>query len=175
MKRLAALTGLAMVVLAVGACASDRIPGRPAASETSPPSAAPSSTNADNALPYDDPCSLLSSGDLRQLKALSAPTRDDLGTSHGCTVNTFSATINVGVRVNVGLAGFQANGGKLTSITIGSHQAKQDQEITAACTVAVGVSPSSRVDVTSSADEKADACPTAMQVAQLVEPKLPGG
>lgn len=173
MKRLAALTGLTAMLLAVVACATDEVPGRPAANETSVPSNAPSSRSANISLPYADPCSLLSARDLRQLKTLSPPSRDDLGTSHGCTINTFDATINIGVRINVGLAGFQANGGRLTSITIGDHQAKQDEEITAACTVAVGVSPSSRVDVTASADAAADACPVARQVAQLIEPKLP--
>jgi hypothetical protein len=59
-------------------------------------------------------------------------------------------------------------------IKIGDRPAKKLSGTTSgSCLVALEVSSSSRVDVTFLAPPKEDSCPTALRVAELVEPKLP--
>jgi hypothetical protein len=170
------LVVLVVLLSSVVACGADPIAGSPtsgAGSVVPPSTRLPSSPNPARSLPYDAPCSLLSSNDLQQLGASTPASRDDLLTSHGCSFETANASIDIGVRVNVGLAGFRADGGTITSPTIGHHAAKQDQDRTGSCVIALGVTNTSRVDVTATANNEADACPIALQVARLVEPKLP--
>jgi hypothetical protein len=45
--------------------------------------------------------------------------------------------------------------------------------VTGSCIIAMGVTSSSRVDVSLNSGPRVDPCPLALQVAQLVEPKLP--
>jgi hypothetical protein len=78
----------------------------------------------------------------------------------------------VAIRTNAGLAGFQASGETLHNITIGKHQAEQYANSTT-CYVAIGVSDSSRVDVSVTQILTGDPCPPAMTLANLIEPKLP--
>jgi hypothetical protein len=95
-----------------------------------------------------------------------------VGTAHSCEFTSSDYSVIVGIRTNVGLSGFQSSGGKVTAQSIGSHQAKQELD-SPTCTIAIGVSDSSRVDVTVTAIFNADPCQGAADVAKLVEPKLP--
>jgi hypothetical protein len=79
----------------------------------------------------------------------------------------------VAIRTNVGLSGFLANGGTVHDITVGTHQAKQVLDDSGSCVVGIGVSDSSRVDVTATPGATADPCPVAGKLANLIEPKLP--
>jgi hypothetical protein len=73
----------------------------------------------------------------------------------------------------VGLSGAQPNGGELKDIMVGRHQAKQLVDVSGSCGIFIGVTSSSRVDVSLNSGPRVDPCPLALQVAQLVEPKLP--
>lgn len=179
MKRFALLAGLAVLALGAAACNS-ATPGSPSA-QTQATQPAVTTPNGDgggsggggNGLPVDRVCSLLSSADLSQLGASSAPTEGTIGTAHTCEFDNAEGHVIVGVRTNVGLDGFNASGGTVKDITVGRHQAKQDVDNTGSCIIAIGVTTSSRVDVTVTGDGTTDPCPTSMAVANIVEPKLP--
>jgi hypothetical protein len=124
----------------------------------------------------DDPCALLSSADLQQLDASSPPSQDKVGTAHSCELDTADYHFGVDIRTDAGLSDFApvAGGGPVTAPDVGSHQAKEQADKNASsCTVAIGVSDSSRVDVTATGDGSTDPCPATLAVAKLVEPKLP--
>lgn len=180
MKYLAALAGSAIVVLGVAAC-SNPTGGQPTAGATTD-GRAPTSTRStpdsnspsgSGSLPADQPCSLLSSTDLSQLGVSSPVSTDAIGTAYACELDTSADHIIIAVRTNVGLNQFQASGGTVQDMTIGSHQAKQVVDNTGSCVVAIGVSDSSRVDVTVTGDGTTNPCPTAESVAHLVAQRLP--
>jgi hypothetical protein len=116
---------------------------------------------------------LLSSNDLAQIGVSSPPTPDMVGTAHDCSLTTSNYSIGVAIRVDVGLSGFVQSGGTVQNKPIGKHQAKEEVDNTGSCVIAIGVSESSRVDVTATGDGTTNPCPTAEHVAQLVEAKLP--
>jgi hypothetical protein len=124
----------------------------------------------------DNPCALLSSADLQQIDASSPPTQDKVGTANSCELDTADYHFGLDIRTDAGLAGFEpvAGGGPVTSPDLGSHQAKEQADRnSSSCTVVIGVSDSSRVDVTATGDGNTDPCPATLAVAKLVEPKLP--
>lgn len=177
MKRLVVLIGLAAVLVGASACNS-ATPGQASASTTTaggqPEATSPSSpSGGGTSLPVDHACSLLSSSDLAQLGASTSPTEEMVGTAHACDFSAGVVAMIVGIRTNVGLNGFQANGGTVRDLTIGRHQAKQVVDNTGSCVIGIGVTDSSRVDVTASGDGTSDPCPAATKLANIVEPKLP--
>jgi Protein of unknown function (DUF3558) len=180
-KRLVALAGLTAVLLGVAAC-NGSTTGQPSpattpAAVTSGPVTATSAPGGGaNSLPVDDPCSLLSSADLQQLGVSAPPTKDKVGTANSCELDTADDHFGVDVRTDGGLADFApvAGGGPVTAPDLGGHQAKEQADKNASsCTVAIGVSDSSRVDVTATGNGNTDPCPATLAVAKLVEPKLP--
>lgn len=178
MKCLTVLTCMAAVLLGVAACSSTTT-GQPVSTtqaggptSTNSPST-PTSAGGSGTLPVSHPCSLLSSNDFTTLGASSAPTEEMVGTAHSCDFDSSDFSMGVGIRTNAGLADFQPPGAAPKNITVGSHQAKQQSGDTGACTVAIGVSNSSRVDVVVTPISTGDPCPIALQIANLVEPKLP--
>jgi hypothetical protein len=128
-----------------------------------------------------DPCTLLSADGQAQL-GISGGKPDDKGTSRGCTwqlrgpQDTYFLT--VGIRDRAGL-GELPNDSRHTKLpNVGSHQAVQSAGGAGpgSCGVILGVTASSRVEasVIAGTDEQ-KACGLAMQLAGLVEPKLPTG
>lgn len=96
-----------------------------------------------------------------------------VGTAHSCELNTADYTVLLGIRTNVGLAGLVPTA-PVTDKTIDGHPAKEEKDDSASsCLVAIGVSGSSRVDVSVTGDGTTNPCPTAENVANLVAPKLP--
>jgi Protein of unknown function (DUF3558) len=185
-KRLVVLAGLAVTLMSVAACGST--PGQPTAVTTTAGGGAgqtsaagtsdePSSAGSGSgSLPVDQPCSLLSSSDLQQLNVSSPPSADKVGTANSCELDTAADHIGLDIRTDAGLADFDAvpNGGPVSDLTIGSHQAKQEADpSSSSCDVAIGVTSSSRVDVSTTGDGNTDPCPVAVAAAKLVEPKLP--
>lgn len=178
MKRLVVLAGMAAVLVGVAACNSPT-PGNPTStsgngqpSDSQP--ASPSSSMAGPALPVNDPCSLISSSDLEQLGASSPPSKDKVGGAPDCSIDTSSGNIGVTVLAHRGLAQLNVQG-PVTDRKVGSHQVKQMQYTSDSsdCLVAIGVTSSSRVDVSFEANGGVDACSNAFKAAQLVEPHLP--
>jgi len=167
-KRLVLLAGLAATMLGVAAC-NNATSGQPSPdTSTTQNQPATSNSGGGNTLPVGNPCSLLSSGDLSRLGATSTPTKNQIGTAYACELDNAEGHIIVGIRTNVGLQGYNASGGTVTDITVGSHQAKQEVDSTGSCIIALGVSSSSRVDITVTGDGTTNPCPTTMTVAQLV-------
>lgn len=171
---------LGFTALMVAGCSTQGRPTpTPPSSQDGLPSQVAASSSASTpgqsgaALPVDHPCSLLSPSDLRQVGVSVQPTEGMVGTAHECEFDSNDFSIDVGLRTNVGLADFQAAGGTVENTTIGSHQAKEAADSGGSCVVALGVSASSRVDVTVTPIGTSDPCPTALNLAKLVEPKLP--
>jgi hypothetical protein len=126
-----------------------------------------------NALPVSQPCSLVSQSALDQIGESAPPTPDQVGTAPDCSLTTPDFSIGVAIRTNVGLNGFSANGGTIHDITIGTHQGKQVLDDSGSCEIGIGVSDSSRVDITATPAATADPCPIVAKLANLIEPKLP--
>jgi len=176
----------ALMVLVIGlAACSEKTPGNATGPDTtaSQSSSGPfptgtsskprttSSSRGSSPVANVDPCSLLTDAEAAGLNAGSGKP-DDSGRSRACVFDDaqgFSMTVTI--YDNGGLGDISASGGK-ESTTIGRHGAvKYLNGIT--CGVAIKTSETSRVDVTSSADSDQRSCDIAMQVAQLVEKKLP--
>jgi len=116
---------------------------------------------------------LLSSSDLEQLGASTPPTQEMIGTAHACDFDSADFAMIVAIRTNVGLQGFTSAGGTAQNTTVGTHQAKQVIDSAGSCIIGIGVSDSSRVDVTVQPGASEDPCPAALKLANIVEPKLP--
>ncbi len=178
MKRLLLLAGLAATLVATAAC-NNSTPGQPSAdgSVTQRPPAETSTAGGGGGgktLPVSKPCSLISQSALGQIGESAPPTADMVGTAHDCSLTTPDFSIGVAIRTDVGLNGFTSIGGTVQDITIGTHQAKkQFDSNSGSCEIGIGVSASSRVDVTVTSGGTADPCPTAMTLANSIEPKLP--
>nr|WP_246381514.1 DUF3558 domain-containing protein [Prauserella isguenensis] len=171
----------------VSACSSSE-GGQPIASQSaatpSPDASSPASTNASgDPLADVDPCSLLSAQELSKYGTFPAGVREDVGTDRGCNFekDTDSPTtdpnrvITVGVRDEEGIDDAQDNG---QGIDRGESGGREFARIPGAgvCTIVIGVSESSRVDITTVATEGTEkSCEIADEVAAIVEPKLPQG
>jgi hypothetical protein len=190
-KRVVAISALAALSLGLAGCGGGAVAGQPSAGggatgATVAPSSAPtasggsspsSGSSGGGSLSSEQACSLVSSADLQQLNASSPPSNGMTGPAKDCEIDTASGLVQVTI-IELGLSQLQPQG-PITDVTVGGHQAKKmpsssDNEH---CTIAIGVSDSSRVDVdveTGSLDGPAvDACTFATQAAQLVEPHLP--
>lgn len=163
----------AACALVVAACGGPQVEGTPtsapgttsAGAETTSPSPTKSTGLADT-----DPCSLLTKAEQTELGVTREPERDKVGTADTCKLRLpeFQSVL-VGIRKNLGLSQVQANGGQITDTTVSGRKAKQVAgQAAGSCLIALDVSESSRVDVTTGD------CSTALKVAELVEPKLPG-
>lgn len=121
-----------------------------------------------------EPCGLLTEQDLDMLGKLGGPPlRRDLGTARSCNYNIDNHPLDIDLRTNVGLAGVNT-AGPVTDYTVGGHQAKVWISSGGSCFVVLGVSPSSRVDITYiTISTGEDPCALARRVAELVEPRLP--
>lgn len=119
------------------------------------------------------PCDLLSSSDQATF-GVGPGVEDEVGPARACQWQASGKhTITIGVIDDLGLDEVQSSG-PTQSMKIGSHDAVQYTGGVSACAFAIGVTDSSRVDVTGVANgDETKACTVAKQAAQLVEPKLP--
>lgn len=162
---------IGLVVVAGCVACGNSTPGVPHAA---PRSSATTSTNsASTVLPVDRVCSLLSATDLAGLNVSKPPKEQMVGTAHTCQLDTSNYSIGIGIRTDAGLARFQAGTGTVTGLRIGRHDADRELDDTGACTIGLGVTDSSRVDVVADAFDGSDPCVETLRVARLVEPKLP--
>src|SRR5690606_29741876 len=127
--------------------------------------------------------SLLSPQELSKYGSFPEGVREDVGTDRGCNFdkNTDSPTtdpnrmISVGIRDDQGINDAQDSG---QGIEHGESDGRKFARIpgSGVCTIAIGVSDSSRVDITTVATEGTQkSCEIADEVAAMVEPKLPQG
>lgn len=181
MKRLVMLAGLATLTIGLAACTGGPTLGQPTAAPTGGTSSAGQDTapaspsSAAGGLPVSQPCSLVSAAQLSALGVTAQPTKEQVGTAPSCDVETDQDTIILSIRTNGGLDSFTeaATGGPVHDTTVGSHQAKQSVGNSRSCIIAIGVTASSRVEVTVTGNGDTDPCPVAQTVAKDVEPNLP--
>lgn len=132
-----------------------------------------------------DACDLLTDQEATQFKADGPGSPDSSGTTgatsacqrSGRSANDSSTSFTVSVRAQQGLSDINASGGTLTTGSLNGRPAAQFvSNIGAKCLVALGVTKTSRVDITfviGAGTEPTEACQTASNIANIVEPKLP--
>jgi hypothetical protein len=169
------LTGLA-ALLAVAACGGpvngQAQPGTDTTANSNPTSTPTSEGHA--SLDDVDPCTLLTRDEAEQVAGplREEPTLDDIGSARGCEFKPQRMRVVVDIRTNAGIADVQAPG-EVADVNVGDRKAKQFIGTTGSCVVVMGVTVSSRVDVTVTASTDADPCAVAKPIAELVEPRLP--
>jgi hypothetical protein len=174
---------LAVAALALAGC-TQNVPGSQTTGSSGsggqPTSASSPSGGAPGgkSLASVDPCTLLTSGEVAQL-GLPAGQKENLGGARGCTWNVPSGngySLGVGIRDAQGIKDLVTEGGRLSKISVGKHDARRLEEqgkTPGSCMITLGVTSSSRVDVQVNADTTTQACQIADNVVTNVEPKLP--
>lgn len=185
-RRFAAVPVLAAAVLSLAACSTTGgtptpAGGGPAQTGTAPTSGG-GSTGGGTSLSSLQPCSLISSSEAANLH-LSAQGPDNSASAPSCdwqkpvdTNGQNGYSVGATIWASQGLGDVNTSGYSVTSVQLGGHQGKQLAATAAAgnCLVAIGVSDSSRVDITVNAGTDTNqACQVANQVAQAVAPELP--
>lgn len=176
---LATMIGLGLVACADAKSSGTPVPvttetGAKSETKTTRTTATSSPTKA-NSLADTDPCELLTDADRSSLGVTKTEGPEKLGTARICRFRTPEGGFTPGIRTNVGLAGVVVKG-PVTDIAVGSHQAKQMRsDDTGGCTVFIGVTASSRVDVVvqDRQGDQDEACELALRAAKLIEPNLP--
>lgn len=173
----------ALVLLAACGGATPGEPGpvadTPTASGMHQPSG-PSTTSSSpsgtiTSLADADPCSILTHDDLNSLGLTVQGKKSDSARSRGCSWTQNGATMAVSIRMSQGLTGFAVKGGTgLKSFRVGDHDAKrQITPGTEGCVIGIGVTKTSRVDVTVAMPDTKEECSAARETAERVEPHLP--
>ncbi len=119
------------------------------------------------------PCDLLSSADQATFD-VGPGVEEKIGSARACQWQASGRhTITVGIFDDLGLDDVVSSGAT-TPMKVGSHAAVQASGGVSTCAIAIGVTDSSRVDVSGVAGgDMTAACAVAKQAAELVEPKLP--
>ncbi|WP_236790084.1 DUF3558 family protein [Amycolatopsis sp. GM8] len=175
-----AALGLALM----SGCSSEQ-PGQPVPStggtSISQTSSANASTGQDETLAAIKPCDLLTAQEAAQFKAQGPGQVGDTQASgstsacgwHGRTADDNSVSFGVDIRATQGIDELRANGGTVTDGKVNSHAARQLQTVNGGCILSLRVGPKSRVDISVVADNAAQSCQIASDIANIIEPKLP--
>lgn len=156
-----------------GDTAGDTRPTIPGGADTSEPTE-PGETGGEHSGTADlQPCELLTPSEQATFD-LGAGAEDEIGPARACLWQASGQhTITVGVIDELGLGDVQSTGAKQPT-KVGSHDAVRYAGALGTCAIAIGVTDTSRVDVSGVAGgDMAKACGVAKQAAALVEPKLP--
>jgi hypothetical protein len=105
----------------------------------------------------------------QQLNAGNGDEADLAGVPH-CRFTGAEFALDVAIYPENGLKDYQ---GDAKQITVGSHEGLRATDSLGVCTVAIGVSDTSRVEVNATKSDGSDACGLAMQGATALEPSLP--
>jgi hypothetical protein len=133
------------------------------------------STVAPGPLKDVSPCSLLSAAEVANLHA-GASKETNVNGSRGCDFEKGTGfALSVSIWDDLGLDDVLATGGKKSIADVGGHKAVQAKGGIDACVIAVELTKTSRVDsiVTTTDGNDQKSCDLALQVAKLVEPRLP--
>lgn len=189
-RRSVAVPVLAAVLFGLVACSSGTVGtatptqgGGPATGSGGGSTSSSSSSGSGDSLASIQPCDLPSSSVLAQLQLTKIGSGTDSG-ARSCRwqkpvdingINGYTASVDI--RDSQGLSDVNTDGYTVTDDTVGSHQAKELQSSALGdCIIAIGVTDSSRVDVTANAGTDASqACDVVSQLAKAVEPQLPAG
>ncbi|WP_246244802.1 DUF3558 family protein [Amycolatopsis pithecellobii] len=186
-KRKAAVPAVLLVLAGVAACSSPRTEspspiGGPSSASTVTSESRPTGGGQ---LASVNACDLLTDQEAAQFNA-RGPGRSDSAGATGATsacqrsgrsADDSSTSFTVSVRAEQGLADVNADGGTLTSGSVNNRPATQvTGSVGATCLISLGVTKTSRVDISfviGAGTEPTEACRTASQIANIVEPKLP--
>jgi hypothetical protein len=190
MKRSSALVAIMFISGLTTAC-SDKTTGLPlpasAPPSTSPGSGGPfseapepattSSTNAVPTSPLKDvePCSLLTQAEITDLHA-GTPKSEHIGNARSCRFtegNDF--IISIAIFDEAGLDDVVAHGSITPVPTVGRHKSVRSIGGVDTCAISIEVTKTSRVDTQGTDDNGNEqrACGLAMDLAKVIEPKLP--
>lgn len=189
LPRFASLAAAAYMALILTGCSSTTSgdptsqAGAPSASTTKQDSTSASASaspgEALQELKQIDPCDLLNPSERKALGISKPGKEDDTKDSRGCQwraqTNQDHASILTSIRDHQGINTVKTpkESTPVKSIKINGRAAKQ-QTVNATCLVAVSVTKTSRVDITTSLDDASKSCAAAQQVAKVVEKHLPG-
>jgi hypothetical protein len=137
-------------------------------------------TSGGSGLTSIQPCDLLSS-DIASQYQLGSPTPGNESGARTCARHNITANngdgyvVGVGIRDSQGINDVNPGGFTVTTDNIRSHPGRQLQSTqSGSCIIAIGVTNSSRVDVTVNAGtDPIQGCQLANQFAKLIEPNLP--
>ncbi|KID28287.1 Protein of unknown function (DUF3558) [Prauserella sp. Am3] len=187
--RAALLPFVAVAVMTVAACSDSEggtpeAEGAPSSHAASSETAAPSSEDgAGMGTPLSglDPCSLLGQADVTQFGPVDPPERKKIGTADTCSwtpdrseVSGERGTIGVGFRENAGVQDMNDKGMGVQHTTENGRDYGRSPSPNG-CTIAIGVTDTSRVDVVVSGADPDKACEMANTLVEVVEPKVPQG
>lgn len=151
------------------------IPGAGNGTSSKPTS---TSSNATSPVKDLDPCTLITAAEASGLGVIPGTRKDSSsGTSRRCVWTAPDAfTMDVSTFDTRGVKDVVASGEIKKVPTIGRHEAVQSFGGVDSCAISIAITETSRVDTSAAAHgNAAKSCEVAMQVAKLVEPKLPGG
>lgn len=164
-----------------GTISGNAVPAALDGPRPAPGGAPPGTTDPATKLASIDPCALLVQNELDRLGLSKENSETRLGArrciwGRGSQNGHDGYVISAGIRDHQGLKDINKDGYTVTDDPIGRHSAQQAEEVGdgSGCFVAVGVTDSTRVDITASTDA-GKACALANTVAKVVEPLLPGG
>ncbi|WP_083665892.1 DUF3558 family protein [Saccharomonospora sp. CUA-673] len=170
--------------LGAGCSPDEEGSARPEGTASPAPSApsSPQGGDAGEALAGLEPCQLIGADQLAEFGDMAPGQPENVGTARDCRFDLANREstertllISVGIRDQQGISDAQDRG---NGIDHGEVDGRQFARIpsTGSCTVAIGVTESSRVDVyAGTTDGTEEACRIADEVAAMVEPELPQG
>jgi predicted small secreted protein len=188
-RRLAILPLVAMAALGLAACSSTTTgQGTPVTTpgqggSTGAPSSSGSSGGGSSPLASLQPCDLLSSSVLTQFgltrsSSITIPAARPCNWSKSVDINGENGyAVEIDIRDSQGIKDINSANDTVTEDNVGSHDGRELQATAGgSCTVVIGVSDSSRVDVgVTAGTDTSQACSVANQLAKVVEPQLPAG
>lgn len=191
MKRLAVASVLAAAVFGLVACTSSTDGGANPSSgggQTTTGSGGGGTTTTSGGgggspLAALQPCNLVSGSEQTQLQVSQSQSGTESGARYCAWQRPVDASgqngyvVSVDLRDSQGMDSVNTGGYDVTSETVGKHQGKQlKATASAGCIVVIGVSATSRVDVTATdGTATTSSCQIANQLANVVEPQLPSG
>ncbi|ONI70716.1 hypothetical protein ALI144C_49835 [Actinosynnema sp. ALI-1.44] len=151
----------------------------PGGGNTGRPPTPTSKSTGNSPIRNADPCSLLTASDMAALSLLAGKTTDgSTDDDKGCRWHSSRQgdhTVQIDIYALLSIKDVQATGEVKQLGKVGKHQAVQ-YPFGTTCTISLAITDTSRVDVrVGAAGNHQKACEMAAQVAQMVEPELPGG
>lgn len=157
------------------------VPSSPAASSEAASPSRDGEAGSGTSVSELDPCSLLSKADVTQFGPVNEPQRKQIGTADTCSwepdrskMSGERGTVGVNLRDNAGVQDMNDKGMGVQHTTENGRNYGRSPSPNG-CTIAIGVTDSSRVDVLVSGADPAKACKMANTLVEIVEPKVPQG
>lgn len=149
---------------------------------TTPPSSTPN-TPGENDLRSVNPCTLLTEEELNQFGEFEKPRLRERSRKQSCEVDgkfsndEVSPSLGFVVRYYKGVYEFRDLGGGLErgQISSGREFVREETLPDLNCTMALAIGENSRFDIMVIGEKQRHPCDVAEEMAELIDPKLPGG